>query len=82
MDNPSTAPSETLDVTRRFVRVTERRANGFVAFDFSIGSPELVVELMLPAAAFDAFCESNAAVRLDVEDATTSLTMTTPGDQP
>lgn len=68
------------DVRRKFVRVTERRANGFVAFEFSIGSPELVVELMLPAAAFDSFCASNAVERLDVDAATDHPSH--PGDQP
>ena len=33
----------------QLVRVIERRADGLVAFEFSIGWPELAVELMLPA---------------------------------
>ena len=41
---------------RKFVRVIERRENGFVAFEFAIGWPELSVELMLPGPAFEAFC--------------------------
>jgi hypothetical protein len=32
----------------------ERRADGLVCFEFSIGWPELAVELMLPEAAFEA----------------------------
>ncbi len=44
------------DVTRRFVRVLKRRSNGFVEFEFSIGWPELSVELMLPEADFKEFC--------------------------
>ncbi|WP_078119091.1 phenol hydroxylase subunit [Thiosocius teredinicola] len=43
---------------RRFVRVRERH-NGFVEFDFSIGDPELYVELILTDAAFDEFCTTN-----------------------
>ena len=54
-----------VDTSRRFVRVTERRADGLVAFDFAIGWPELSVELLLPAAAFDEFCERNQVQRLD-----------------
>ncbi len=53
------------DTTRRFVRVTEVRADGLVAFDFSIGWPELSVELMLPQAAFDEFCATNRVIRLE-----------------
>ena len=36
------------DVSRKFVRVLQRRGNGLVEFEFSIGWPELAVELMLP----------------------------------
>jgi len=52
------------DSSRRYVRVTEERADGLVAFDFSIGWPELSVELMLPCAAFDEFCARNQVIRL------------------
>ena len=49
-----------LDLGRRFVRVTERKANGFVAFDFALGEPELFAELLLPQAAFEEFCRTQA----------------------
>ena len=55
----------TCDSSRKFVRVTERRDDGLVAFEFSIGWPELAVELMLPAPAFEAFCANNRVQRLD-----------------
>ena len=70
---------EEVDLNRKFVRVTERLANGLVAFEFSIGWPELAVELMLPTAAFDSFCVNNAVVRLDDEGLTT--THPTTGDK-
>lgn len=54
-----------VDTTRRFVRVIERRADGLVAFEFAIGWPELAVELLLPAAAFETFCAANRVQRLD-----------------
>lgn len=54
--------SPALDTSKRFVRVLERRADGLVSFEFSIGWPELAVELMLPAAAFDEFCANNQVV--------------------
>jgi phenol hydroxylase P0 protein len=52
------------DTTRRYVRVTEQRADGVVAFEFAIGWPELSVELLLPAAAFEEFCAKNRVERL------------------
>ena len=53
------------DVTKRFIRVLRRRDNGLVEFEFSIGWPELVVELMLPHQDFDAFCEKHKVRMLD-----------------
>jgi phenol hydroxylase P0 protein len=42
-----------------FVRLRGMRSDGFVEFDFSIGDPDLSVELILPKAAFDEFCAIN-----------------------
>jgi phenol hydroxylase P0 protein len=56
---PTTATSaevRTCDVTRKFVRIKQLRADGLVCFEFAIGWPELFVDLMLPRAAFDDFC--------------------------
>jgi phenol hydroxylase P0 protein len=36
-----------------------------VAFEFAIGWPELAVELLLPAPAFDEFCAANGVQRLE-----------------
>lgn len=47
--------------TRRWVRVTQERADGFIEFDFAIGDPELSVELILPRTAFEEFCRHNQA---------------------
>lgn len=52
------------DTSRKYVRVTDLRADGLVAFEFSIGWPELAVELMLPRTAFDEFCAANRVTRL------------------
>lgn len=57
------------DTTRKFVRVTELRKDGFVEFEFAIGEPELFAELMLPAAAFDEFCVANKVIFLDEQSA-------------
>lgn len=65
-DTPTTAertePLDALDLPRcnlaqRSVNITRRRANGFVEFEFSVGWPELVVELMMTEADFQQFCQ-------------------------
>ena len=54
-----------VDVNRKFVRLVEQRADGLVEFEFSIGDPELFVEMLLPAAAFEEFCAANRVERLE-----------------
>jgi phenol/toluene 2-monooxygenase (NADH) P0/A0 len=53
------------DPNKKFVRVAELRSDGFVEFDFAVGEPELFVEMILPATAFDEFCAMNKVVFLD-----------------
>ena len=53
------------DTTRKYVRLIERRNDGLVAFEFSIGWPELAVELLLPAVAFEEFCRTNRVQQLE-----------------
>ena len=65
MNLPSDSQLPAVDTSLRFVRVLERRADGLVSFEFSIGWPELAVELMLPGPAFEAFCANNRVQRLD-----------------
>ena len=65
MNQPAESLLPACDNSLRYVRVLERRADGLVSFEFSIGWPELAVELMLPAAAFEAFCANNRVQRLD-----------------
>ena len=48
----------------KWVRVTCRRPDGFVEFDFAIGDPDLSVDLILPTAAFDEFCAANRVQHL------------------
>lgn len=55
----------TFDATRRYVRVCEQRADGFIEFEFAIGDPELCVELLLPEAAFHEFCLTNEVIVLE-----------------
>ena len=65
MNQPTDTQLPACDTSLRFVRVLERRTDGLVSFEFSIGWPELAVELMLPEAAFEAFCANNKVQRLD-----------------
>jgi phenol hydroxylase P0 protein len=52
---------------QKFVRVSGRRSNGFIEFDFAIADPEVFVELILPEAAFEEFCSSNNVTLLEGE---------------
>ena len=51
-----------IDADVKYVRVTEMRPDGFVAFDFAIGEPEIYVEMLLPQDAFLAFCEAQSVI--------------------
>jgi phenol hydroxylase P0 protein len=62
---PPDAAMPACDLTQRYVRVLGRRENGLVEFAFSIGWPELSVDLMLPAPDFEAFCAANRVRHLD-----------------
>jgi len=52
-------------LARRYVRVTGRGPNGFVAFEFSVGWPDMSVELALPEDLFNDFCIKNNVQFLD-----------------
>ncbi|WP_041065965.1 phenol hydroxylase subunit [Thiolapillus brandeum] len=57
------------DPNQRFVHITNVRPDGFIEFDFSIGEPEIYVELVLPWQAFEAFCAHNQVKHLTAEEA-------------
>ena len=59
---------ELTDRAPRFVRATNENRKGFVEFQFSIGDPDLYIEILLPHRAFAAFCEEHEVQYLD-EDA-------------
>lgn len=61
---PAAADGLRCDVTRKFVRIKQVRADGLVCFEFAIGWPELFVDLMLPQVAFDDFCVQQHVQRL------------------
>ncbi len=66
LPDPATMLAEPADLplSRRYVRVVQRADNGLVAFEFAIGWPDLVQELVLAVADFDAFCVQNQVIRL------------------
>jgi phenol hydroxylase P0 protein len=51
----------------RFVRVTNPDHRGFVEFNFSIGDPEIYLEMILARPAFEEFCKEQGAVLLTPE---------------
>lgn len=59
---PHEAPE--IDINLKYVRLIEVRADGLVEFEFAIGEPELCAEMLLPEAAFKAFCEVNDVIHL------------------
>ncbi len=63
-----TTPSNDFDTTKKFVRVIEERSDGFVEFAFAIGDPELEVELLMYASAFEEFCTINQVVMIDSDE--------------
>ena len=65
MDTTPLQDHDDFNPHQRFVRVIGVNSQGFVEFEFAVGSPELCVELMLPPAAFEEFCLMQGAVRLD-----------------
>lgn len=52
-------------LARRYVRITGHSANGFVTFEFSVGWPDMSVELALPEDLFNDFCVKNNVIFLD-----------------
>lgn len=58
-------PMIPFDQLTRYVRVRSEPDARFVEFDFAIGHPELFVELVLPHAAFAAFCQQHQVVQMN-----------------
>ncbi|OLL28949.1 phenol hydroxylase [Burkholderia sp. SRS-W-2-2016] len=68
--SPHAEPApRSFDVTRRYVRVRERRDDGFVEFDFSIGDPGLSVELVMSAPDYASFCATHQVLQLSDDEA-------------
>lgn len=48
--------NSSLVLEKKFVHITDTKANGLVEFDFAIGDPCMYVELALPQKQFEQFC--------------------------
>jgi phenol hydroxylase P0 protein len=57
--------NNTFDTEKRYVRLTERRDDGFVEFEFSVGEPEVYAEMILPEADFKEFCKTQNVILID-----------------
>lgn len=64
-----TEQARKFDPALRFVRITGIRSNKFIEFDFSVGEPEMYVELVLPFEAFQSFCAHNEVRHLSPQEA-------------
>lgn len=64
-----TAPKARTSFERltKYIRVRSNAGARFVEFDFAIGDPSLFVELIMPPAAFDAFCKNNRVIHMTDE---------------
>ncbi len=58
-DDSVALEADAATMARRYVRVTARQPNGFVLFEYSVGWPDMSVELALPEDMFNDFCLKN-----------------------
>lgn len=65
ISSPGAPPAGNSPPAPCFVRVTNADRRGYVEFQFSIGDPELYLEMTLPPAAFAEFCAAHCATHLD-----------------
>lgn len=59
--------SDRFDERQRWVLVTGIRRQ-FVEFEFTVGDPDLTVELIMPHDAFEEFCRNNHATFLPMDE--------------
>lgn len=65
----SDLPEKKFSEFTRYVRVRRVVNDKFIEFDFAIEDPSLYVEMILPKAAFAAFCQHNKVVMMTEEQA-------------
>lgn len=70
---PTDPAPDRFDPTRRFVRVTNRRPDGLVEFEFAIGEPGISIEMALDRAGFEEFCANHQVEYLEPEAGTPAV---------
>lgn len=51
-----------------FIHVTGTQREKFIEFEFSIGDPELAVEMIMPVSAFEEFCAFHQVQHLTADE--------------
>lgn len=57
--------ADAFDTEKRYVRLVERRPDGFVEFEFSVGEPEVYAEMILREEDFEEFCKKEKVIMID-----------------
>lgn len=67
IDSVACSP-EQFDLTLKYVRVTDKRADGFIEFDYCLGEKDMVLEMILTEEAFEDFCRTEQVTFLDADN--------------
>lgn len=51
-----------------FIHVTGTQRDKFIEFEFSVGDPELAVEMIMPVQAFEEFCHRHQVQHLTADE--------------
>ncbi|WP_347456883.1 phenol hydroxylase subunit [Acinetobacter thermotolerans] len=51
-----------------FIHITGTQRDKFIEFEFSIGDPELAVEMIMPVTAFEEFCNLHQVQHLTTDE--------------
>lgn len=51
-----------------FIHVTGTQRDKFIEFEFSLGDPELAVEMIMPVQAFEEFCAEHQVQHLSADE--------------
>ncbi|WP_221797123.1 phenol hydroxylase subunit [Oceanobacter mangrovi] len=63
LDSAITTPATDIEPVK-YIRIRSKPGARFVEFDFAINDPSLFVELIMPPAVFDSFCQTNRVVQM------------------
>ena len=51
-----------------FIHITGTQRDKFIEFEFSVGDPELAVEMIMPVQAFEEFCAKHQVQHLTADE--------------